>query len=98
MNSQQHQKWLVKQWQKQCNLFHLYSFCQHGGSCTTSTTPSTTCGGFIRDEVTYNFEGDTLPDLAVQDEDDDESLCHPVAATARIVTDEKAPCIHLACL
>ena len=49
-------------------------------------------GGFIRDGVTYDSEGDALPELAVQDEDDEKSLCPPVAGTAGIVTDEKAPC------
>jgi hypothetical protein len=53
--------------------------------------PSVPPDGFMCDGVTCDAHGDILPDLAVQEDDDNDSMCPPVAGTARIVTDEKSP-------
>ena len=52
--------------------------------------PSVPPGGFMCDGVACDAHGDTLPDLAMK-EDDNDSVCPTVAGNARIVTDEKAP-------
>jgi hypothetical protein len=53
--------------------------------------PSLPPDGFMCDGVTCDAHGDTLPDLAVQEDDDNDSVCPPVAGTAWIFTDKKSP-------
>ena len=53
--------------------------------------PSVPPGRFMCDGVACDAHGDTLPDLAMQEDDDNDSVCPTVAGNARIVTDEKAP-------